>query len=119
MAMDEAEVRARAEAFCQALAAGNVDAAIEDLSGELRRNLGEVLGLLPLPVTEGNVASIERGSSAFVVVVRLVGETDEVELETRWKERDGSPRIVELSHRSRTALEPPIVAADEPDTESA
>ena len=31
-----------------------------------------------------------------------MGETDEVELQTRWKDRDGEPTLVEASHLSRT-----------------
>lgn len=101
--MDETAVRAHAQQMVDALVAGDVDRAIADVSDELRRNLGEVLSLLPLPVTDGTIESIERGASAMVVVTRLVGETDEVEIQTRWKERDGQPRIVEASHLSRTA----------------
>jgi len=105
MPMDEAAVRERATAFGDALVAGDIDAAIGDLSDDLRRNLGEVLSLLPLPVTEVAIESVDRGGSALVAVLRLVGETDEVELQTRWKDRDGDPKIVEVSHLSRSARE--------------
>ena len=112
--MDESDVRARAEAFCAALVDGNVDAAIEDLSKELRQHLGEVISLLPLPSIEATVDSIERGaSSGFTVVLRMLGENEEVQLQTRWKERDGRPTIVELSHLSRTVTEPVAEDADD------
>lgn len=101
--MDEPQVRERAQALCDALVAGNVDQAISELSEELRRNLGEVLALLPLPATEVAIESVERGGSAFVVVIRLVGETAEDRVQTRWKDRDGRPKVVEVSHLSRTA----------------
>jgi hypothetical protein len=100
--MEEAQVRQRAEAVCAALVAGDVGKATEDFSKELRQNLGEVVALLPLPATEATVESIERGSSGFVVVLRLVGETEEVLLQTRWKERDDQPTLIELSHLSAT-----------------
>lgn len=100
--MDESQVRAAAQAVCDALVAGDVDAAIGHLSEELQRNLGEVVALLPLPATEAIIESIERGASAFVVVVRLAGQTHEDLLQTRWKDRDGEPRIVEVSHLSRS-----------------
>ena len=103
--MDEPQVRERAEALCAALVAGDVDTAIGELSDELRRNLGEVLALLPLPATEATVETIERGSSAFIVELRLVGETSEDRIQTRWKDRDGTPKVVEVSHLSRTARE--------------
>ena len=76
--------------------------ATEHMSPELRRNLGEVLALLPLPSNESDVVSVDRGGSGYNVVLRLVGETDEVELQTRWKDRDGQPTLVEASHLSRT-----------------
>ena len=101
--MEEAQVRERAEAVCAALVAGDVGKATEDFSKELRQNLGEVVALLPLPATEGPVESIDRGGgSSFTVVLRLVGETEEVLLQTRWKERDDRPTLIELSHLSAT-----------------
>ena len=33
----------------------------------------------------------------------LIGETDQVQVQTRWKERDGAPTVVEASHLSRVA----------------
>ena len=95
-----------------ALVAGNIEGAIEHLSEELRRNLGEVVALLPLPATEATVESVERGGSSVVVVVRVVGETDEVQLQTRWKDRDGEPKIVEVSHLSRTERAGEAAAAE-------
>ena len=102
--MTEDDVRAAAERVGAALVEGNVDEAIGYLSDELKRNLGEVVALLPLPATEATIESVERGGSAFVVVVRVIGESTETELETRWKDRDGGPRIVEVSHRSQVAI---------------
>jgi hypothetical protein len=102
--MDEQTVRARAQAMCDAIVAGDVDRAIEDVSAELRRNLGEVISLFPLPSREAAIESVAQGGSSYVVVLRLVGETDEVQVQTRWKDRDGRPTIVEASHLSRTEL---------------
>ena len=102
--MEEPQVRERAEAFCAALVAGDIERATEDLSKELRRNLGEVLALLPLPANEATIESIERTGSGYAAVLRLVGETDEVHIQTRWKERDGRPTIIEASHLSRTEM---------------
>ena len=101
--MDDETVRERATAFCDALEAGDIERATAHMSKELRQNLGEVLALLPLPSNEVTVVSVERGGSGFNVVIRLIGETDEVEIQTRWKERDGEPTIVEASHLSQTA----------------
>jgi hypothetical protein len=113
--MDETPVREHAQRMCDALVAGDVDSAIADVSDELRRNLGEVVSLFPLPLTEAAIESVDRGSSALVVVLRLVGQSDEVHVQTRWKERDGQPRIVEASHLSRTAHPEPVEEEEAPE----
>ncbi len=101
--MEEQDVRARAEAMCAALVGGEIEQATQDFSAELRRNLGEVVALLPLPSSEAIVESVDSGGrSAYTVLIRLVGESEEVVVQTRWKERDGRPTLVELSHLSRT-----------------
>jgi hypothetical protein len=101
--MEEQDVREHAEALCAALVAGDIGRATEDFSKELRQNLGEVLALLPLPSSAATVESIDRGGgSGFIVVLRLVGETDEVLIQTRWKERDGRATVIEASHLSKT-----------------
>ena len=105
--MDENLVRSSVQAVGDALVAGNVDAAIGYLSDELQRNPGEVVAMLPLPATETEIVSLERATSAVVVVMRVVGETAEDELQMRWKDRDGEPRIVEVSHIGRTEREAP------------
>jgi hypothetical protein len=103
--VDSDSIGERAAALADALVAGDVELATQDFSPELRRNLGEVIAMLPLPVSEATVESIERGASAFVVELRLVGETDEVIIQTRWKDRDGRPTVVEASHLSQTTRE--------------
>lgn len=97
--------------MCTALVAGDIEMATQDFSQELRRNLGEVVALLPLPSSAATVESIERGGSGFVVVLRLVGETEEVLIQTRWKDRADHPTVVEASHLSRTEK---IARGDEP-----
>jgi hypothetical protein len=101
--MDEQAVRDRAEALCAAAVAGDIDRVIADFSEELRHNLGEVLALLPLPADSAIVEQIERGgSSGYTVVLRLSGEREEVQVQTRWKDRDGRTTLIEASHLSST-----------------
>ena len=106
--MDEAIVRAHAQGFCDALIAGEIDRATEDFSPELRSNLGQVIAQLPLPITEATVESVEVGGKGLVVVLRLIGDSDTVRLQTRWKDRDGRPTVVEVSHIVEEVA-PPIV----------
>ena len=103
--MDEEDVRERSQALCDALVAGDVDRATADFSAELRHNLGEVIALLPLPSSEASIVSVDHSGAGYNVVIRLVGDAEEVMIETRWKERDDRPTIVEVSHLSRTAIE--------------
>ena len=104
--MDEEAIRGRAQALCSALVSGDIGRATEDFSRELRQNLGEVVSLLPLPATEATVESVEHGGAGFSVVLRLVGETEEVLIQTRWKEREGRPTVVEASHMSKAPAIP-------------
>jgi hypothetical protein len=112
--MDEDAVRAHAQVVCDALAAGDVERATGEFSVELRRNLGEVLALMPLPANEVVIDSIEHGGSGYNVIIRMAGELDEVLIQTRWKDRDGEPRMVEASHLASTAIAPAADAAEEP-----
>lgn len=99
--------------MCDAIVGGDVDRVIEDFSPELRRNLGGVISLFPLPSKEAAIESVAQGGSSHVVVLRLTGESEEVQVQTRWKDRDGRPTVVEASHLSRTEL-----AAEGVDTEA-
>lgn len=108
--MDQQLVREHAEAHCAALLVGDLDLAAADLSAELRANLGALIALMPLPLTAADVHSVDATGSGFMVVLRLVGESEETMLETRWKERDGRPTIVEASH---TPAPPPVIAPEE------
>ncbi len=111
--MDEQDVRARATALCAALVSGDIGQATSDFSKELLQNLGEVIALLPLPATAASIESIGHGGVAYVVVLELVGEHETVQVQTRWKERDGRPTVIEASHLSRTETAGP--AADDED----
>ena len=111
--MTEDEVRERAAEVCRALVAGDVGRVIEMLSDELRRSPGETVALLPLPAREAVVASVEStgAGAAYVAVLDVTSDTEHLELQTRWKDRGGEARIVEVSHRSRRAIEAEAEAA--------
>jgi hypothetical protein len=111
--MDEQDVRTRAQAICEALVAGNIELATADFSQELRRNLGEVVALLPLPASEATIESLDHGGAGYNVIMRLVGETEEVLIQTRWKDRAGRPTVVEASHLSRVVMAAPATDGGE------
>ena len=96
--MDEQAVRERAGAFIEALRAGDIGRASQQMSSELQQNLGVVVAMLPLPLTEGVVESVEPTGSGYRAVLRLSNDEGSMRLETRWKQRDEVPTIVEASH---------------------
>jgi hypothetical protein len=104
--MEEGSVRAQAESYCASLVAGDIEQAAEQLSNELRANLGQMVAMLPMPLASATVESLERTASGFLAVLHLVGESSETRLETRWKERDDRPVIVEVSHLTEVSAAP-------------
>lgn len=93
---------------------GDIERAAEDFSPELKSNLGQFVALLPLPLTEATVESVEQTGKGYVVVLRAVGENVVVRLQTRWKEREGRPTMVEASHIVEQ-IEPQTAAEEEPE----
>ena len=110
--MDEQAVRERAQAYCDALLAGDIGTAVEEMSRELRSNLGQIVAMLPMPLVEATIESVQTTPSGYLAELRLVGQGT-VRLETRWKNRDDRPTIVEVS-RVHEEPEEPV----EPEAES-
>ena len=104
--MDEEAVRDHAQATCDALMAGDIGKAAEEMSKELRANLGSIVGMLPLPLAQASIESIESTPTGYKAVLHLVGERGTLQLETRWKDRDGRPTIVEASRVHEEAVQP-------------
>ena len=113
--MNEDQVREASASIGDALVSGDVGRVIEALSDELKRSPGEVVAMLPVPAREATIASVESsgGGAAYLVLLEVATESEHVELELRWKDRGGEPRIVEVSHRSRRAIEAEAMAAAE------
>jgi hypothetical protein len=108
--MDEQSIRKQAQDYADALRAGDIGQAAKAMSPELQRNMGSVVAMLPLPLTEATVESVEMTGKGYLAVLHLVGDEGAIRLETRWKERDGQPTIVEASHQPE---EPPPLALDD------
>jgi hypothetical protein len=106
--MDEQAVRQHAEATCAALLAGDIGKAAEEMSKELRSSLGPIVAMLPMPMTEASIESIESTPTGYRAVLHLVGEGDTLRLETRWKDRDGRPTIVEASRVHEELVRPSV-----------
>jgi len=119
--MTEEEVRQQTAAICAALVGGDVGQVVEALSDELKRNPGEVVAMLPLPAVAAEVLRLEGsgGGAAYVALLDVTSETEHLELQLRWKDRNGQPRIVEVSHVSRRAREAEAEAAAAAEGEAA
>jgi hypothetical protein len=104
--MDEEAVRAHAQAHADALLAGDIGRAAEEMSKELQHNLGPIVAMLPMPMSEASIESIDSTPTGYKVVLHLVGEGGDLRLETRWKDRDGRPTIVEASRVHEEPMEP-------------
>ena len=112
--MNEQAVRDHAQAFCDALLAGDMSQAADQLSSQLRTSMGPIVAMLPLPLTEATIESVDTTGTGYRAVLHLVGEGGTLELETRWKDRDGRPTIVEAS---RVHEEPPAFLPGESEDE--
>jgi hypothetical protein len=117
--MDEQAVRQHAQAHLDALLAGDIGKAAEQMSNELRSNLGPIVAMLPMPLIEASIESVEMTKTGYLTVLRLVGEGGAISLGTRWKERDGRPTIVEASHRPEAPPPAPAEAEAEPTQDEA
>jgi len=116
--MDVETVRQHADAYVEALLAGDIGRASEEFSEQLKSNIGEVVSQLPLPLTEAAVESVEVAGSGYVAVLHLTGETDDIRIETRWKDRDGRPTLVEASHVIERTAAPPSEEGAEAEAEA-
>ena len=63
--MDEEAVREHAQGHIDALMAGDVGRALEDLSSQLRSQPGELMAMLPLPLTSAEIESVDMAGSGL------------------------------------------------------
>ena len=106
--MDEQAVREHAQATCEALLTGDIGKAAEQMSNEVRSNMGPIVSMLPMPMSEASIESVESTPTGYKIVLHLVGEGNELRLETRWKDREGRPTIVEASRVHEEPVSEPV-----------
>ncbi|MEA2498924.1 MAG: hypothetical protein QOH26_1329 [Actinomycetota bacterium] len=94
--MDEQAVRQHAEGHGQAVVAGDLRTASQDLAETGREAAGTVMPQLPRPVTGAEVLSIEVAGDEHVVLIRYSGEDKQATVESRWADQDGRPMIVDM-----------------------
>jgi hypothetical protein len=94
--VDEATVRQHAEAHGEAVVEGDLRRAGRDLDGDALVQAGEVMKQLPRTIRSADVESVETEGEACVVRTRYRGDEGEGVVESRWEEREGRPKIVEM-----------------------
>ena len=94
--MDEASVRKHAEGHGQAIVAGDLKTASQDLTEEGMKAGGSVMPQLPRPVTEAQVQTVEASGDEYVVSILYKGSDKEATVKSRWADRDGRPKIVDM-----------------------
>ena len=92
--MDEEGTQDRIRQHADAIARGDLEAAVADFSEELRPHAPQIAeDLLPLPVTAAEVLSVDVGDSEAVAVIRYSG-TGDATIRSRWQEEAGRAVIV-------------------------
>jgi hypothetical protein len=94
--VDEATVRRHAEEHGDAVVAGDLRRAGSDLDGDALAQAGDVMKQLPRTMKASSVESIEVSGEAATVRTRYSGEEGEGVVESRWEDRDGRPKIVDM-----------------------
>ena len=94
--MEEQAVRTHAEAHGNALIEGNLRKAGGDLTPEAQAQAPEVMSNFPKKVESAEVVSLDVQGEEAVVQARYSGEGKEVTVESRWGERDGRPKILDM-----------------------
>jgi hypothetical protein len=96
--MDEANARSHIEAHADAVTRGDMEAVVADFTEELRPQVPDLAPqLLPLPVKEAKVVSIDSDGEAAVARIHYTGESGgEQRLRSHWREIDGRPLIVNV-----------------------
>lgn len=94
--MDETAVRKHAEGHGQAMVDGDLRRAGGDLTAEAQAQAPDVMSSFPKKVETAEVVSVDVRGEEAVVQATYRGEGKEVTVETRWGERDGRPKILDM-----------------------
>ncbi len=94
--MDELAVRTHAEAHGNAIIEGDLRRAGGDLTPEAQAQAPDVMSNFPKKVESAEVVSLNVDGEEAVVQARYAGEGKEVTVESRWGDRDGRPKILDM-----------------------
>lgn len=94
--MDEAMVRARAEAHGRATVAGDLKTAGADLDKSAYAAAGEVMKKMPSGLSGCEIADARSEDDDWIVAIRYLGDGASATVESRWAEGEAGPKIVDL-----------------------
>jgi hypothetical protein len=94
--MDEDTVREHATNHGEATVAGDFKTAGRDLTPEAVEQAPGVMKAMPADLSGAKVAKVDKDGDAYVAVIEYSGESESIEVASRWEEREGRPRIVDL-----------------------
>lgn len=92
--MDETTVRDHIQKHADAVVQGDMEAVTADFSTELRPQVPKIAQVLPLPVAEAEVLSVDIGDPVSEAMIRYSGESGNVTIRTNWQDEGGRPVIV-------------------------
>ena len=94
--MDEATIREHAQVHGDAVVSKDLRTAGGYLAPEAMSAAQEVMGQLPKEIDTAEVFDVAVDGDGCTARIRYRGGTDEKVVASRWEDRDGSPKIVEL-----------------------
>ena len=94
--MDEAAVRSSAQQHADATVAGDLKVAGSTLDKSAYGAAGEVMKKMPQSLTGCEIVSTVADGDDYVVTIRYEGDGSSATVESRWAEREGQPKIVDL-----------------------
>ena len=94
--MDEASVRASAQQHADATVAGDLKTAGSTLDKSAYGAAGEVMKKMPQKLSGCEITETRPEGDDYIAAIRYDGDGSSVTVESRWADRDGEPKIVDL-----------------------
>lgn len=94
--MDESTIKKHATSHGEATVAGDFKTAGRDLTPEAVAQAPGVMKAMPPDLSGSEVTSVDKDGNAYVAVIEYSGDGGSIRVASRWEEREGRPRIVDL-----------------------
>ena len=94
--MDEDTIREHAASHGRATVAGDFKTAGRDLTPEAVEQAPDVMKAMPASLSDSSITSVEKDGDAYVAVIDYSSGGESTKVASRWEEREGRPRIVDL-----------------------